>query len=128
MAGVRLYSVARAVVLEPPGAKGSDSRFALAFGAGERRDVFVFETVDGATKELLVDGLRLLVERTVSAFFDTDEFRVQQQPAPRTPLPARSSSTAASARSTACTRRQATRLVGFIGITNPPKTNLSCCA
>ena len=81
------YSVARAVILEPPGAVHVDARFALAFGAGERRNVFVFETANGPTKELLVDGLRLLVERTVARFFDTDEFRVGPQQAPRTPAP-----------------------------------------
>ena len=66
-----LYALADASVR--PDAS-SENAFALAFGGRE----FVFETYDAATRELVVDGLRLLVERAVSAFFTSDEFRVRR--------------------------------------------------
>ena len=68
----------------------SNNSFALADatvknGATDNEFVFVvgdqqyaFETFDGETRELVVDGLRLLVERAVSDFFTSDEFRVRR--------------------------------------------------
>lgn len=69
--GDELYALADASVR--PDAS-SENAFALAFGGRE----FVFETYDAATRKLVVDGLRLLVERAVSAFFTSDEFRVRR--------------------------------------------------
>ena len=71
-------------------ARGVGEEFALADatvknGASDNEFVFVvgdqqyaFETFDEATRELVVDGLRLLVERAVSDFFTSDEFRVRR--------------------------------------------------
>ena len=48
----------------------------FVFEVGDQE--YAFETYDGATRELVVDGLRLLVERAVSDFFTSDEFRVRR--------------------------------------------------
>ena len=48
----------------------------FVFVVGDQQ--FAFETYDEATRELVVDGLRLLVERAVSDFFTSDEFRVRR--------------------------------------------------
>ena len=52
----------------------SDKEFVFVVGDRE----YAFETFDGETRELVVDGLRLLVERAVSDFFTSDEFRVRR--------------------------------------------------
>jgi len=52
----------------------SDKEFVFAVGDQQ----YAFETFDEATRELVVDGLRLLVERAVSDFFTSDEFRVRR--------------------------------------------------
>ena len=52
----------------------SDNEF--VFEVGDQ--AYAFETFDGETRELVVDGLRLLVERAVSDFFTSDEFRVRR--------------------------------------------------
>ena len=52
----------------------SDNEFVFVVGDRE----YAFETFDGETRELVVDGLRLLVERAVSDFFTSDEFRVRR--------------------------------------------------
>ena len=48
----------------------------FVFEVGDQE--FAFQTYDEATRELVVDGLRLLVERAVSDFFTSDEFRVRR--------------------------------------------------
>jgi len=52
----------------------SDNEFVFVVGDQQ----YAFETFDEATRELVVDGLRLLVERAVSDFFTSDEFRVRR--------------------------------------------------
>ena len=48
----------------------------FVFEVGDQ--AYAFEAFDEATRELVVDGLRLLVERAVSDFFTSDEFRVRR--------------------------------------------------
>ena len=77
------YYVGGFRVAELPGGHG-DACFALSFPAAvyvpgvvkPEKALVVFETVNAATRELLVDGFQLLSEHAISNFFTSSEFRV----------------------------------------------------